>query len=424
MRNKRHEFSCRFNLGKRRKVKKFRKVISLIKSIYIKLIAKVGQKGYNKTMKNLRKILFLVLSSCILFLCTACTGTITTKSKTYWAFGTYATLVVSSDFSSQENVQKLNDLDEQIFQTLQTIENSLSLNVASSYVNAFNSANAGESVKVDEITATVLSIAKDMHSFTNGFFNPAFYYSLKAFGFYDGALATTLPSQAELDAYKQIAGAFNKIEILQDESLAGDYYVSKPTDEVAFGGQTLNLKIDLGGIGKGYATDLVGSLLDDFGFVNGYFSVGNSSISVKQSSGGENGEWTLSLAHPRKQGQAYAKTKIKNASLSTSGDYENFFERDGVRYCHIIDVNTGAPVSSDLLTVTVIGGTATFADAVSTALLCMGSERATDFINQNLADYKICMTVKNGESLQLLTNVNQAFELVASDYSIADFTGE
>jgi thiamine biosynthesis lipoprotein ApbE len=76
------------------------------------------------------------------------------------------------------------------------------------------------------------------------------------------------------------------------------------------------------------------------------------------------------------------------------------------------------------LTVTVIGGTATFADAVSTALLCMGSERATDFINQNLADYKICMTVKNGESLQLLTNVNQAFELVASDYSIADFTGE
>ena len=368
-------------------------------------------------MKNLRKILVLVISSCILFLCSACTGTITTKSKTYWAFGTYATLVVSADFSSQETVQKLNDLDGQIYQTLQSVENSLSLNVASSYINAFNGANAGASVKVDKITATVLSIAKDMHAFTNGFFNPAFYYSLKAFGFYDGALATTLPSQAELDAYKQIAGAFGKIEIVQNESVVGDYYVYKPTDEVAFGGQTLNLKIDLGGIGKGYATDLVGALLDEFGFINGYFSVGNSSIAVKQSSGGQNGEWTLWLAHPRAQGQSYAKTKIKNASLSTSGDYENFFERDGARYCHIIDVNTGAPVQTDLLTVTVIGGTATTADAISTALLCMGSQGALAFAGQYLADYKICMTAKDGEILKLLTNVSQAFTLVASDYA-------
>lgn len=363
--------------------------------------------------------LFILLALILSFASACSFNGVKTKSKTYWAFGTYATLVVSADFNVKENQDKLNNLDGAINQTLQNVENSLSLNVTSSFVNAFNNAQAGESVKVDKITADVFGVAKSMYETTNGYFNPAVYYSLKAYGFYDGALAQTLPVQEELSAYKTIAEAFNKTEIIQDEN-DGDYYLIKPIDTVIYGGQTLNLKVDLGGIGKGYAVDLINAVILQHGFTYGYFSIGSSSIAINQSYTAQNNEWNISLTHPRasQQKQAYAKIKVKDKCLSTSGDYEKYFEKDGVRYCHIIDATTCAPTQTGIITATVIGGTATEGDALSTALLCMPLQSAMDFINENLSTYKVCLVLSDGQNLKMITNDLQSFEKVASDINL------
>ena len=104
------------------------------------------------------------------------------------------------------------------------------------------------------------------------------------------------------------------------------------------------MELDLGGIAKGYALDEVRKIYAKHGIENGLINLGSSSIYAV----GENKErkpWRIGFRHPRKEdgGALMATVGISGEALSTSGDYERFFEAEGVRYHHILDPRTGYP---------------------------------------------------------------------------------
>lgn len=327
--------------------------------------------------------------------------------KTYYGvMNTGAELIVYGD-GSKVGEDRFNALDGAAESAVRGIENSLSVTLPASSIAKFNAASAGATVEIDQTAYEVLSIAQSVYTLTEGYYNPAVYYNVLSYGF-DGnknfpQSVNDLPSDAVIAKYNELSAHFNELEIKKD----GDkYYAVKPAFTVDIGGETYAMKIDLGGIGKGYAVDKVNALIDDHGYQYGYFNFGSSSIAFKRFSAEEG--YALHLTNARAKGESYLSTSISNECVSTSGDYENYFLIDGVRYCHVFSPVTGKPVETGIMTATVIGGSAAEADALTTALMAMGKEKAAAFIDKRLQDRRVAISVEENGAYGFITNMPAA----------------
>ena len=140
--------------------------------------------------------------------------------------------------------------------------------------------------------------------------------------------------------------------------------------------------LDLGGIGKGYAVDLVCALLAESGVTGALVSFGSSVATV-----GEKGDGTpfvISLRHPRKSDAVFGKLTAPLGVLSVSGDYERYVTVEGVRYAHILDPATGYPAGG-ISSVSVLAGDGARADALSTAFFVMGKEKTRAYLIEHPA---------------------------------------
>lgn len=128
------------------------------------------------------------------------------------------------------------------------------------------------------------------------------------------------------------------------------------------------MRIGLGGIVPGYAADLAMGKIRALGIRDACVNMsGDVMISGKK-----NGEpWNVAVTHPRKKGETLAVIPMSNAAISTSGDYERFFIKDGKRYCHIIDPRTGYPADA-CQSVTIIAPNVAFADALAKGVFILG----------------------------------------------------
>ena len=140
-----------------------------------------------------------------------------------------------------------------------------------------------------------------------------------------------------------------------------------------------NTRIGLGGIAKGYAIDRAAQIIRQAGFDVFYINAGGDLYA----SSGQHGEkrWQVGIQHPDEAEQLIAMLPVANAAVATSGDYERFFERDGVRYHHIIDPDTGHPARLSR-SATVLTSRAYLADALATAVFVLGPERGLALIRQ------------------------------------------
>ncbi len=139
------------------------------------------------------------------------------------------------------------------------------------------------------------------------------------------------------------------------------------------------MKVGLGGIAKGWALDRAAAMLRARGITSFLLSAGGQVYA-----GGTKGAapWKVGVRDPRGgPDEFFAVIEVKDASVSTSGDYERFFEKGGVRYHHILDPKTGQP-SRGLRSATVVTADATLADALSTAVMVLGRERGLALIER------------------------------------------
>jgi thiamine biosynthesis lipoprotein len=130
------------------------------------------------------------------------------------------------------------------------------------------------------------------------------------------------------------------------------------------------LAVDLGAIAKGYAVDRAVEVLRRAGVESAAVNAGGN-IRLIGDHGGR--PWRIAIQHPREAAGQLATLELADTSVSTSGDYERFFERDGVRYHHILDPRTGYPAGR-CQSVTVVTASAALADALSTAAFVLGPE--------------------------------------------------
>jgi thiamine biosynthesis lipoprotein len=130
-----------------------------------------------------------------------------------------------------------------------------------------------------------------------------------------------------------------------------------------------------GSIAKGYALDRAGAILERAGIQN-YMIFGGGQVQVHGQKNGR--DWRVGIQHPRDD-DYFAFVAASAGSISTSGDYEHSFIKDGRRWHHIIDTDTGLPVDHTS-SVTVLAENGLYADALSTAVFVLGSKRALELL--------------------------------------------
>lgn len=250
------------------------------------------------------------------------------------------------------------------YDLLHALEGKLSMQLEGSDIARVN-AGAGEWVPVSEETFDLLSRCPDYAALSGGAFDVTI---APLTGLWDiGGEAPAVPAQGEIDA------ALKKVGIAGLELREADRSVrlTKP-----------GMGIDLGGIAKGYALDLLADLYEGAGITRALVNMGSS---IWLCGAPPKGEYTVAIRDPfEPQGGGYAGVlALSSCFISTSGTYERYFEQGGVRYHHIFDPATGYPAQTDLVSVTVVADSGELSEVLSTMILMEGKAR----LSENLARY-------------------------------------
>lgn len=333
--------------------------------------------------------------------------------------GTDAVLRIADkdNFATEESYMRATALWEDVTEFLITVNASISTTVETSCIAKYNACAAGDRVELDKTAYEVLTLAQKLYADTEGYYNPAVYNSERIFGFYPDKAEKpkNLPKEDTVNRLCALSKQFANVNVVEEE---GKYYAVKPAQTVEADNVVYDLKIDLGGVGKGYCADKIDGMCREAGLEYGYFGFGSSSLAFRARSVGENHTYNVKVRDPRVAGGYYAAFAIKDKCLSTSGDYEKYYETDGGRYCHIIDPTTGAPIKTGVASVTVVGGTAADDDAISTALMAMGKQKAVEYINARLSGRTVVMAIVEEDGVKIVTNRPQDIKIENSAYKV------
>jgi thiamine biosynthesis lipoprotein len=227
-----------------------------------------------------------------------------------------------------------------------------------SEIERFNAAPAHVPFALSSETAELLGRAREIGRHTDGAFDPAIGALIRLWGFGGAQPRADLPTPAEVAAALRRSG----MRHLKQRGLR----VSK--DAAA-------LRVDLNGIAQGYSVDRVFALLHAAGYTQALVEIGGE-VRVGDPTPGTQA-WRIALESPDPlRPLALHTLALRQAAVSTSGSYRSGFEVEGVRYPHILDPRDGRPIHNGMLLASVIAADTATADALSTALMVLGPQRA------------------------------------------------
>ena len=154
------------------------------------------------------------------------------------------------------------------------------------------------------------------------------------------------------------------------------------------------MRIDLGGIGKGYAVDRGIDILKARGIQRALVTAGGDSRIIGDRMGRP---WLIAVRHPDNPNKVVTRIPLSDSAVSTSGDYERYFDEGGVRYHHIIDPHTGHSASK-VRSATILAPTATQTDGMSKTAFVLGPEKALEIINR-MPEYDAVFVLPDGHVL-------------------------
>ena len=265
------------------------------------------------------------------------------------------------------NSLNFDKIQRDINSLLKSINKDMSTYDANSSISLFNRTNNTHWFSISADLFNVISTAQQISQLSNGSFDITAATLVNLWGF-GPDIHYQIPTQQAIDSALKSTG-YHLLEIKQ-----------KPS---AIRKLTPTLTIDLSAIAKGFAVDKIAALLDKYNINNYLVEIGGEIIAKGHNQ--QNKPWKISIERPSPSlNQAQQSSlNIDQSALATSGDYRNFFKKEGKRYSHTINPKTGKPVTHHLASVTVLDKTAMRADALATALMVMGEKRAQQFVQKH-----------------------------------------
>ncbi len=235
--------------------------------------------------------------------------------------------------------------------------------------------SAGSFVTVDSETYQLIKRSIELSELTEGAFDISIYPVVKAWGF--DSKKYQIPSKEQLTKLKTLVD-YQKIKLCEP-------------NQVQIGKE---MAIDLGGIAKGYTSSQIIKLFQKLSVQSAIVSLGGNVevLGIKP----DKQAYNIGVTNPLQADSLIGTIQVENEAVITSGNYERYFEKDGIRYHHIMDRNTAAPADTDLASVTVVSQDGTACDSLSTALFVMGKEKALAFQKMH-PEYDLILVTKEGE---------------------------
>ncbi len=264
---------------------------------------------------------------------------------------------------------------EAVLEEMRRIDRSMSTYKPTSELSLLNARAARQAVPVSEELFDLLRVALDYSRITAGAFDITYASVGYLYDFRERIHPDTQQIEATLPGidYRHV----------QLDRAARTVKFARP-----------GVRIDLGGIGKGHAVDRGIAVLQARGITRAMVSAGGDSRIIGDRFGQP---WVVGIRHPDRKQEVIARIPLEDAAISTSGDYERYFDENGVRYHHIIDPGTGRSASK-VRSATIIASTATRTDGLSKTAFVLGAERALE-IYDGLDDVDAILVTPDGRVL-------------------------
>jgi FAD:protein FMN transferase len=263
------------------------------------------------------------------------------------------------------------------FQEVKRLEQLLSTWIPDSELSQVNAAAGRSPVRVSLETMVLVRKSLQVAEMTEGAFNIAIGPAVDAWNI---SAEPRLPTAEELAALKPLID----LQHVHTDVWERTIYLERP-----------GMRVDVGGIGKGYAADQAVLVMKKAGAVAGVVALSGDIKGFGRFPDG--GAFRVGIQHPRKEGEIIAEIDLQDEAISTAGDYERFFEKDGIRYHHILDPNTLQPARG-CQSVSVIAKEGIWADGLDTGIFVLGAERGMELVEQ-LEDVEAIIVDRDGHVL-------------------------
>ncbi|WP_394250752.1 FAD:protein FMN transferase [Vibrio profundi] len=277
----------------------------------------------------------------------------------------------SDEFPTSKEIQT------EVDRLLEEVNDQMSTYRKDSELSRFNQYEGSDAFTVSEQTALVVKEAIRLNGLTQGALDVTVGPLVNLWGFGPEARPEVIPSDEEL---------------AQRRAKVGIQHLSATTTTLTK--DIPNLYVDLSTIAKGWGVDVVADYIESLGIHNFMVEIGGE-IRLKGLNR-ENVGWRIAIEKPSVEERTIQEIiEPGDMAIATSGDYRNYYERDGVRYSHIINPETGKPLNHKVVSVTVLDPSSMTADGLSTGLMVLGEKTGMEIANQH--NIPVFMVVKTDE---------------------------
>jgi FAD:protein FMN transferase len=259
-----------------------------------------------------------------------------------------------------------------------------------SQLNEINEKSGLEPVKVDPELIALIQRSLEISKVTHGAFDPTIGVISRLWNF-SGPEGPRLPSPEEINKALNKVG-WEKVEIFPERS---EIYLPEQ-----------GMALDLGGIAKGYALNQAEQIIKSTGIKSALINAGGDITAFGGKGPGI--PWKIGIQDPRDPSAIAATVEIESGSVFTSGDYERYFEKDGIRYHHILDPKTGFP-SSEVESVSVVAPDGVRAEGLSAGIFVLGPKQGSSLLDKmnNIS----CLIVDSNGRLIVFPEGSRVFKL-------------
>nr|WP_275436054.1 FAD:protein FMN transferase [Vibrio sp. Of14-4] len=268
-------------------------------------------------------------------------------------------------------------VQKEVDRLLEQVNDQMSTYRTDSELSLFNQSESSQPFEVSPQTATVVKEAIRLNNLTLGALDVTVGPLVNLWGFGPEARPEVVPSDNELKKRKAETG-------IEHLSVNGN----------ALSKDIPNLYVDLSTIAKGWGVDVVADYIESQGILNYMVEVGGE-MRLKGLNR-EGVKWRIAIEKPTVDERAIQEIiEPGDMAIATSGDYRNYFEKEGVRYSHIINPQTGKPINHKVVSVTVLDKSSMTADGLATGLMVLGEDKGMKVANDN--NIPVFMIVKSSD---------------------------